>query len=220
MCGIWQKFFGQRGNPTAALLQVLYSFFLCFLWWIDIFVRQLLWFIIMNNQSNIQIRFYASTHKFVRRRRWIINVYYEVSQWIFLAVQVSRQRWDVAEYSGSLPAGLYSLWHQRISTQACQSPGRRTTWGARQILFCTKTLHQPHYKTEVSSGFFTKIVLTTFYSRMQKISTCCLTLFYAQVWEKSQSRYDVCRCVGKGEHREYSRIQLCQVCSAIIQCWV
>lgn len=83
---------------------------------------------------------------------WIISFFFhEFRLFISHVIQDSLQHCDVDDYSGSLPAGLYSPGHKCISSQACQSPWRCTTWGARQILFCTETLHQSHYKTEVSS---------------------------------------------------------------------
>lgn len=39
----------------------------------------------------------------------------------------------------------------RVSDKTRQPWGGRTCGGARQVLFCTETLHQPHNKAEVSS---------------------------------------------------------------------
>lgn len=71
------------------------------------------------------------------------------SMWLFffLVIQDSDQYCHVAD---SLSAGLCSLWDKCISSQASQSPWRCATWGACQILLCTKTLHQSHYTAEVS----------------------------------------------------------------------
>lgn len=110
---------------------------------------------------------------------WTIIFYHAFWLLIFPVIQDSLQRCDVTEYSGSVPAGLYSLGHKRISSQACQSPGRCATWGARQILFCTKTLHQSHYKTEVSSWISIKNTVSSqnFESTRKEVLICCLTLF-------------------------------------------
>lgn len=110
--------------------------------------RQLLWWRI-NPIWNFYFWFW---HCDIVKYYYIFFLNYYYAFWLtFPVIQDSLQRWDVAEYCGSLPAGLYSLRHKCISSQACQSPGRSTTRGARQILFCTKALHQSHYKTAVSS---------------------------------------------------------------------
>lgn len=73
-----------------------------------------------------------------------------VFPWCFLCFSMWFQEpLHCCSVADSLPAGVGSFWHRCISIQACNSPGRRATWGAGQILLCPEALHQPHYQTEV-----------------------------------------------------------------------
>lgn len=101
----------------------------------------------------------------------------------FPVIQDSHHCWDAAEHVGSLPVVLYSFWHKCISSQACQSPGRCTTWGARQILLCTKTLHQPHHKTEVSSWIsrkFSEMLKSVYMQKCTVVLLVCLMHRYGK----------------------------------------
>lgn len=92
-------------------------------------------------------------------RYWIITACSDCKVFFFASFMGSRILcWDVAGF-GSLPAGLRSLEHWCVSTQACHPERRSTPRGNCQILLCTQTLHQPHYKAEVSDMETVRLLL-------------------------------------------------------------
>lgn len=127
----------------------------------------------------------------------------------FSLIQETVHRCDVSKPSGSLPAPLFLLRLERISSQASWSPGRSTTRGACQILLCTETLHQPHHQTKVGLWLYKsrKCGVTNNLKKKGAWHVC----IYAQVWKERQPRDYVFRFVSEGKHRERPELQLYQV---------